>query len=321
MDLIKEMDKTTNPRIPNSEPRTKRVVGVSIGSSKRDHSVKVNLLGNDFEISRVGTDGDLKKAISLIKELDGNIEAIGLGGLDLYFYALGKKYVIRDAVKLAKAAQKTPVVDGSGLKNTLERETIDYLVKEKGWDFSDKKVLMTAAVDRFGMAEALVATGANVTFGDLIFGLKIPIEIKTYRLFTIIARILLPIATKLPFSVLYPTGSSQEKKDSKFEKYFKKHDIIAGDYLFIKKYAPDVLLGKSIITNTTTATDVEELKKKGVEYLVTTTPVFEGRSFGTNVLEATLVAVLNKPLKSITADDYISCLQKLNIKPRVEKLN
>ena len=30
-------------------------------------------------------------------------------------------------------------------------------------------MLMVCGVDRFGMAEALVANGADVTFGDLIF--------------------------------------------------------------------------------------------------------------------------------------------------------
>jgi hypothetical protein len=278
-------------------------------------------LGNDFEISRVGTDGSIPKAIELIKELDGKVEAIGLGGLDLYFVARGKKYVIRDGLRMANAASVTPVVDGSGLKNSLEREVIRYLKEEKDWTFTGKKVLMTAAVDRFGMAEALVEAGSDVIFGDLIFGLKIPIAVRTFRSFKILAAVMLPVVTKLPFSVLYPTGSSQEKKENKNQKYFEEADIIAGDYLFIKKYMPDSIKGKRIITNTTTAEDVKELKERGVEYLVTTTPVFEGRSFGTNVLEATLVAILKKPVDSITPEEYLDCLNKLGFKPRVEKLN
>lgn len=309
----------------NSEDLTNRgirkVVGVSIGSSTRDHTVKVNLLGSGFEISRVGTDGSIPKAIELIKKLDGKVEAIGLGGLDLYFVARGKKYVVRDALKMARAASISPVVDGSGLKNSLERETIRYLMEEKGWTFAGKKVLMTAAVDRFGMAEALVDAKADVIFGDLVFGLKIPLAIRSFRSFKILAAIMLPVVTKLPFSVLYPTGSNQEKKENKNQKYFAEADIIAGDYLFIKKYMPEFLKGKSIITNTTTEDDVKELKERGVEYLVTTTPVFEGRSFGTNVLEATLIAMLKKPVEDVTPEDYLDCLEKLDFKPRVERLN
>ena len=63
----------------------KRVVSVSLGSSARDHSAKVNLLGEDFEISRVGTDGKLDEAIAKVRELDGKVDAIGLGGICLLY--------------------------------------------------------------------------------------------------------------------------------------------------------------------------------------------------------------------------------------------
>lgn len=39
----------------------KKVVSVSLGSSKRDHSVEVNFLGEKFEVSRRGTDGDIDR--------------------------------------------------------------------------------------------------------------------------------------------------------------------------------------------------------------------------------------------------------------------
>ena len=42
----------------------KTVVSVSLGSSTRDHRAVVNLLGEDFDISRVGTDGKLDAAIA-----------------------------------------------------------------------------------------------------------------------------------------------------------------------------------------------------------------------------------------------------------------
>ncbi|RJQ32720.1 MAG: quinate 5-dehydrogenase [Actinobacteria bacterium] len=299
----------------------KEVVSVSIGSSKRNHEVKVNLLGQDFAIKRVGTNGDFKKAVEMIKELDGKVSAFGAGGIDLYFVADGKKYAIRDAKKLKKAAVKTPLVDGSGLKDTLERETVHY-IQDQGIVLKDKKVLMVSAVDRFGMAEALVMAGCHVLFGDLIFGLGIPIPIRKFSTFKIMAKILLPIVVRLPFKVLYPTGSGQEKESTgKYAKYYRESDILAGDFHFIKLHAPLDLRGKIVLTNTTTKEDVEELKKRGVSYLITTTPVFDGRSFGTNVMEATLVSILNKNVDNITSQDYLKCLKELDFKPRVEKLN
>ena len=300
----------------------KEVVSVSLGSSQRDHVAESEFLGEKFRIRRVGADGDFARAIQLLKELDGRVDAIGLGGIDLYLCANNKRYLIRDAVKLRDVVKKTPVVDGSGLKNTLEREVVRYLQEEEGWKLKGKTVLMVSAVDRFGMAEALHEAGCKIIFGDLMFGLKVPIPLRSMTTFRIVAALLLPIVTKLPFGFLYPTGEKQEKSPkSKYQKYYEEADIIAGDYLFIKRYLPPDLGGRIIITNTVTQKDVEELRAKGAALLVTTTPELQGRSFGTNVMEAVLVAIINKPWMEITPQEYLDLLKKLDFKPRIERLN
>ena len=88
----------------------------------------------------------------------------------------------------------------------------------------------------------------------------------------------------------------------------------------IRKYMPDDLPGKIIITNTITERDVEFLKKRRVKELITTTPNIDGRSFGTNVMEGLLVALLNKPVNEITAEDYNRMLDAINISSRREVL-
>ncbi|MDI6815683.1 MAG: quinate 5-dehydrogenase [Actinomycetota bacterium] len=300
----------------------KRVVSASLGSSKRNHRVEVELLGQQMTIERIGTDGDMKKTMEVLRELDGKADAIGLGGIDLYLFADGRRYVIRDAQKLKNVVKETPVVDGSGLKDTLERETVRYLVEDAGLSFSDKTVLMVSAVDRFGMAQAINSQGSRMIFGDLIFGLNIPFPIRTMDNFTRIAKMVLPVVTRMPFKLLYPTGSKQEQESNeKYARFYEEADIIAGDYLFIRKYMPASLKGKWILTNTTTADDVADLKRRGVELLITTTPVFNGRSFGTNVLEAVFLALLGKEWEEVEAQDYLELLKRLDFKPRIERLN
>lgn len=299
----------------------KHVMSVSLGSSKRNHKVKVNILGEEFLIERVGTDGDKQKAAELIRQYDGKVSAFGLGGIALYLYAGKKRYIIKDAAKLAACARISPVVDGSGLKNTLERKVIEYLDKEKIIDFKGKKVLLVAATDRFGMAQALEKTGALMTYGDLIFALGIPIPLHSLKVIDFLARILVPVLSRLPFEMLYPTGEKQEVNKSRFSKFFEEADIIAGDFHYIKRYMPEKLQGKVIITNTVTSEDVGMLKEKGVKMLVTTTPELEGRSFGTNVMEAVLVSLAGKPYNELTPNDYEELLEKIGFLPRIEKLN
>jgi len=298
----------------------KRVVSVSLGSSKRDHAVEMEILGEKFLIERIGTDGDFTKAVELVRALDGKIDAFGMGGIDLYITAGQKRYMIKDALRLKAAAQKTPMVDGSGLKNTLERRTVYYLRQEGMFDFTGKKVLLVCGVDRFGMAEALVEAGADVTFGDLIFGLNLPIPIKSWQMLSIVGRTLGPIVSRMPFKYLYPTGEQQEVIFAKYSKYYDLNEVIAGDFHFIKKYLPLKLQGKGILTNTVTAEDVKLLASKGAKWLVTTTPELEGRSFGTNVMEAVLVVLLKKEVDAITPDDYNEILDRTKFKPRIENL-
>ena len=301
----------------------REVVSVSLGSSKRDHQVTAEFLGEKFRISRRGTDGDLRKAQELIRELDGKVEAIGLGGIDVYLYAAGRRYALRDGLRLLSCAKVTPVVDGSGLKNSLEREAV-YRLKEKGLVGPGTKVLMVSAVDRFGMAEALVDVGCDLVCGDLMFALGIPYPIRGLTKLGIMARILLPVITKLPFHMLYPTGKKQEEKAAnaaRFAGFFEEAQVIAGDFHFIRRYSPEKLEGKLVLTNTVTRRDVEELRNQGVKWLVTTTPEMEGRSFGTNVLEAVLVALLKKKWEEITPEDYHMLLERLALEPRIERLN
>jgi len=299
----------------------KKVVSVSLGSSTRDHRAVVNLLGEDFDISRIGLDGKLDAAIAKVKELDGTVDAIGLGGIDVYLYAGSKRFALRDGVRLLEAAKVTPTVDGSGLKNTLEREAIRFMQDEMGVNFAGKKILMVSALDRFGMAQALVEAGADVLFGDFIFALDLDKPVRGLHEFEELAEKYLPDACKLPFQFFYPTGKKQEKPpEAKYPQYYEEAEIIAGDFHFMRQFMPDRLDGKTVLTNTVTAGNLDELRVRGVKTLITTTPDFQGRSFGTNVIEAALLAMLGKKWADVTAADYERVLHELHFKPRVVDL-
>ncbi|MFZ0030363.1 MAG: hypothetical protein WAK84_00640 [Candidatus Cybelea sp.] len=299
----------------------KRVVSVSLGSSGRDHQARVTLMGEEFDVSRVGTDGKLDAAIAKVQSLDGHVDAIGLGGIDVYLYAGRHRYALRDGLRLLAAAKTTPVVDGSGLKNTLEREAVRFMQDELAIDLRGRHVLMVSALDRFGMAQALVDAGADVLFGDFIFALDKDMPVRDLHEFERMAEKYLPDACKLPFQFFYPTGKKQEKPpEPKYPQYYEQAEIIAGDFHFMRQFMPARLDGKTILTNTVTQANVDELAERGVETLITTTPDLGGRSFGTNVLEAALLALLRKAWSDVVPADYERLLKELQLKPRVVRL-
>ena len=301
----------------------KKVLGVSLGSSTRDHKVEIEVLGEKVEIERRGTNGDVKKMMQIFQENDGKVDVFSLGGTDLYLYSgpQGKRYTIRESKKIISVIKRTPIVDGTGIKYVLEKSVVKYIDAQTDIVFKGKKALVTITVDRFGMAEGLIEAGCEMTFGDLIFCLNVPIPLHSFKSIEIFARLLLPILVYVPIKYLYPTGEKQEKSNLKYVKYFYDADIIAGDYLGISQYMPEDMGGKIIITNTVTSSNVEDLKKRGVNYLITTTPEFEGRSFGTNVFQATLVAISGKSPEELQPEDYLKLIEKTGFKPRIEKLN
>jgi len=298
----------------------KRVVSISLGSSQRNNRVETEILGEKFIIERIGTDGDMVKAIGLIRELDGKVDAFGMGGIDLYITAGQRRYAFRDAKKIARAARTTPIVDGTGLKNTLERRVVSQLQETGLIAWEGKRVFLVSGADRFGMAQALVQHGAQVIFGDLMTALGLPLPLTSLSMLERVAYLLAPLLCQLPFTLLYPTGKKQGENSPRFEKFYREADVIAGDFHLIWKYLPLSLPGNIVLTNTVTAGDVEALRERGVGYLVTTTPELNGRSFGTNVMEGVLVAVIGKRPEEITPQEFEEAIDAIGFKPRLQDL-
>ena len=298
----------------------KRAVSVSIGSSKRDKAIQIELLGEQVLIERIGTDGDMERAAQLYKELDGKVDAFGVGGADLGLTVDDKWYPLHSVRPMVRFIEKTPVVDGAGLKNTLETRVAQFVEEQIGGYIQPKRVLITSGADRWGTSRAFLDAGYECVFGDLMFGLGIPVAIHSERAVKILAALLMPIVGRLPFHWIYPTGEKQDIRSPKWSKYYLWATIIAGDCHFVKHHMPHRLEGKVIVTNTTTPEDVELFRQAGVKYLITSTPVLDGRSFGTNMMEAALIAVSGKG-RPLTREELIDMIDHLNLKPQLQELN
>jgi hypothetical protein len=298
----------------------KNVVSISIGSSARDHDVRLSLLGEKFHIWREGTNGDMQEAVNLIRQYDGEVAAFGLGGIGLLINAAGRTYYFRDGKRFGEAARKSPMVCGTGLKGVVEGDTPRFIEEELGLPLSGKHVGVVSTFDRWGLTEAFRRRGCVMTYGDLPYSLGIPIMVHDYNTLVNMIHVIGPIAMQLPFKWLYPTTSDHTTEtkipNAMYRRFYHENDIIAGDWKYIKQYMPLDMRGKWIVTNTTTMKDVDFLRKRGVELLVTTTPRLEGRSFGTNVIEATMVA-LDGATSALPEGRYLELLRQIDWKPDV----
>lgn len=297
----------------------KRAVSVSIGSSTRDKVVEIDLLGERVRLERIGTDGDMEKAAELFRQLDGKVDAFGVGGADLGCMVDGRWYPLYSVDKMVRSIEKTPVVDGGGLKNTLERRLAPFVDAMLGSQVQPRRALITSGADRWGMAISFLDAGYDCLFGDLMFALGLPFSVRSAQGLKRLARLIMPIAGRLPFEWLYPTGEKQEARTPKWGNAFAWAKVVAGDVHFIKRFAPDRLDGKIIVTNTTTPEDVAFFRAAGVSHLVTSTPVLEGRSFGTNAMEAALVAVAGEG-RALTAAELEGLIDRVGFQPQLRPL-
>ena len=297
----------------------KKAVSVSLGSSARDKKVVVEFKGQQVSVERIGTDGDIEKAKRIFAELDGKVDAFGMGGSDIYLRLDDREYPLYAALKLIKNVRQTPVVDGRGLKHTLERRVFELAAPQLKEKPHFHKAFIPMAVDRLGLAQAVCEVTDQVIFGDLMVALGLPIPVYGLKNFKRVARVMLPFVSYFPMSIIF-YGSDGADQEPKYVKFWQQCDLLAGDFLFMKKYMIKDLHGKTVITNTTTEDNVELLRSRGVRMIITTTPRYEGRSFGTNMMEAALTAYAGKG-RQLTNEELNALIDELDLRPSVQLLN
>ena len=304
----------------------KRAVSISLGSSSRNKSVDINLLGETIRMERIGTDGDMQKATDLYTELDGKVDAFGVGGA-LLGIMVGNKWTPMYSVQsLIKNVRQTPVVDGTGLKMTLEKKGASVINNSLPGYVKEKKAFVAVALDRWGSAEAFMNDGYECVFGDLMFALGLGLPVRKRSTLINLANILLPVLNRLPFSLLYPTGEKQNQRQPRFSEFFEWATVVAGDCHYLWRHMPERLPDRVIVTNTTTPADQDFFRSAGIKYLITTTPIIDGRSFGTNMIEAAILAALGRkdPVDYARPGNYFNLmeemLEKIPLMPQVKEL-
>lgn len=248
-------------------------------------------------------------AARLLREMDGKVDALGLGGANFFYHLEDRQYPCPAGQYLARQVRKTPLVDGSGWKRQVEIEAIKLLTFLP----PGSKALVVSVLDRFWLARALQLAGYPVLAGDAAFGLKLPL-LMPLSTFTRLGYITMPVLSRIPLGYLYPLGPHQENARPRYRYLYARARIIAGDWRFIRHNLPLHLDGQVVITSGTTTGDRELLGRRGVSWLLTTTPAFHGISPAANALEAVLVAL------GAGEKGYLNLARDFNWLPRLIEL-
>ena len=98
----------------------KNILSISVGSSSRNHVTEQEFLGQMCRLERRGTDGDFDRAVELYAELDGTVDAFGVGGAEFYLEVGKRRFYFRDCKRISRAVQKSKIGDGNGVKGYLK---------------------------------------------------------------------------------------------------------------------------------------------------------------------------------------------------------
>lgn len=182
------------------------VVSVSLGSARRNGRAEIRLGGERLLLERIGLDGDWRRAARFLRELDGRVAAVGLGGVNDAYRLGDRAYRLPLAARLRRCLRRTPCADGTAWKRWAEPLFVERLAAA-GVLPAGGPAVVTSVLDRWWLAEELADRGFHVRAGDAWFALGMP-WLPGLAAFRKAAAMTLPFLRFLPLSWLYPDGDA-----------------------------------------------------------------------------------------------------------------
>ncbi len=284
-----------------------RVVSVSLGSPLRDHRTLIKIGGERVQLERIGCAGDVRRAAEAIRSLDGRVDAIGLGGVNLALRLGREAYPLPEGEFLQKQALRTPVCDGSSWKRVAEPLSLHLIARKTGL-FQGRVSLVSSVLDRFPLAQALEQAGSRVLVGDAFYALRLPVIFPSVRAFRPFVKAFVPLLRRIPIRYLYGSDTSEFRECPGV--FFKGIDILAGDFHYIKVRIPTSLSDKIIVASTMTEGEMKELYRRGAALVLSLTPPAGGRVYGANAWEAITRALTGRSSGELDPRD---CQQVLSL--------
>ncbi|MCB9008272.1 MAG: serine carboxypeptidase [Ardenticatenaceae bacterium] len=284
----------------------------------------VTFMGQSLQIRHLSCDNDLEKAKAFIAELDGDVDAIALHGMPAELKLGPAKRDHAQGAALTAVAQQTPVVDGRIVRPGLERWGMILADRAQPGIFSRKRVLMVPGLNHNGMARAFERHGGSIRYADpfIYFNLpKVPgIGLRQTR--NQAAPFTLDRLKEVSFAELYPMGNGRSPESNQAP--FDWADVIAGDIGTIRQFAPKTLKRKTIVVESASQADLDDLQARGVDIVVTLMPALDEDAglgqWSAAAVEAALTALRPDTDAPLNEDTYLDMMANLEWTPAIRTL-
>ena len=306
------------------EETVKQIISISLGPSSGDYEFDTEFLGQDFNIKRFGTDGDIDKTVEMLLKWEKSADAIGLGGMkfpdEIGFRGSTAKHT--EKFDMLSSRIQTPVTMGRTLRNVAYEWSLRHIEFQFGNYFNNARVLFLSGMSNYGIAKVMSEFTDNLSFADPVLenGIsKLLTSLKDLEMYAGgVHEVLKWVPGKRFSSSVTPIAKWNEYI---MRKAMQKANIIVvphhGFYDYLEETTLEELGGKTIITSSAYDDRVHFLKDRGVDVIIDPAPKVLERVVAFNILGALVLAALGKRQDEVTDDDLLEIISDERMDPRV----
>ncbi|MFC3150589.1 dehydrogenase [Litoribrevibacter euphylliae] len=296
----------------------KTVVSISLGSDALDYDFTTEFLGQKFRVVRIGTNKNIKKAEALIKKWQNEADVLGLGRVREHYHVGTKLFVQKTTKHLEDLVTEIPVTTGSQLRNILHEWAIRHTQISQGNFFNNSRVMFFNGIANYRAASVMNEYTDNLFFADPVIQLGMPKLLTSLNALELYATGTHPLNKWSPPHVLSPSVAPiKEWNKYILRKAAQKADVIAAGYEEIEQFTLEEMGGKTLLSSTITDERLARLREKGVNMVVDICPKIFDITVGINVIEALILAALNKQQGELNQDDFLEIMETLDVEPQI----
>ena len=294
----------------------KKVVTVTLGSSKKDFEFKTKFLGQEFQVRRFGADKDSSKAWELMRRQQAYADAIALSDMPDHYHVGLRTVINKKSQHLMQVVTRVPVTTGASLRRLLQVRAVRYVQKELGHYFNNNLVLFLSGMRNYDMAVALSDYTRNLSFADPVFHAASPVLLGSLDQLELFAKGKELLPDGVPGEFLKSVLGTLKNKI--VANAVAKSHVIVGTFREIQAVASGGNLeGKTLITSAVDDEALAFFAKQKVNLAVDVTPKLFDQVVGISTITAMILAATGKAESELTDHDFEEILHELDIKPRL----
>jgi len=296
----------------------KRIVSVSLGPASGDYEFTTRFLGHDFHVRRVGADWDLAQAESLLRRYEGEVDAIGLGMVHDHATVGTHRFTDPVTARLEAAVTRVPVTTGARLRTIFEEWAVRHVQLEHPGFFTNARTLFLSGMTNYHIATLLSEYTRNLRFADpaTLDGVpKILASLRTLEAYAAARSTVRHwLKADAPTNIGPPRPASNQPAVRRAMKWA---HFLVGTYQEVEQYSREELERKVVLTSSIPDDSLKRLGEKGVYVVIDRNPALLDRIVGLNILDAMILALLEKSQDEVLHDDYLHLLGELDVAPRM----